>query len=109
MRPTLPGAKSGNRSITTLPLVVSMISAFSRSLISAMSENPLKTERLLAVGGDADLDHAIGVGDGPVLRVIAFLYVIHQFHAADDVADDSVLAVERRRRREHDEELRIGG
>src|ERR1700745_1086388 len=100
MRPTWPGAKSGNSSMTTLPLVVSMIRAFSRSFISAMSENPLLLSGLFAVGGDTNLDHAIGIGDRPIVGLVALLDVVHQFHAADHIADDGVLAIQRRRRRE---------
>src|SRR5690348_2933543 len=106
MRWTWPGARSGNISITTLPLVVSMTSAFSGSLISAIS---LFLFLFVTVGGDPHLDHAIRRGDGAIPGGIALLDLVDILHAAHDIADDGIIAFERRRRREHDEELRIGG
>src|SRR6476660_3639551 len=100
MRATWPGAKSGNSSMTTLPLVVSKMSAFSRSLISAMSvilffkkQNYLT---ILLVCGDAHFDHPVGVGDRTVVGLVTLLDLVNKLHAADDIADDGVLAIERR-------------
>ena len=63
---------------------------------------------LLAVAGDAHLDHAIGLADNPVGGGITLFYLVHELHAALDIADDGVVAVEARVRRVHDEELGIG-
>src|SRR5690606_24985178 len=108
MRPTWPGARSGNISITTFPLVVSRISVFSGSLISAIS-NSFPGCALVGVRGNPHLDHAVRIVDRAVGRGAALRDVVHQLHAALDLADDGVLAIEVWRRRKHDEELRIGG
>src|SRR6185312_3837088 len=105
MRATWPGARSGRSSMTTLPLVVSIRRAFSGSLISATK----RSFRFLfrRIGSDADLDHAVGAGNGAVLVGVALLDHVDELHAAFDIADDRVVALERRRRCEHDEGLGV--
>src|SRR6478735_8386709 len=88
--------------MTTLPLVVSRMIVFSGSLISAMG-----FLLLLILLADLDADHAVGIGDGAVVGVVAELDLVDILHAGDDLADDRVLAVEEVARGEHDEELRI--
>src|SRR5580704_15836544 len=59
---------------------------------------------LLGVGRDLHLEHAVGVGDGAVLRLGALLELVDHLHAGGHLANHGVLAVEERSVPEHDEE-----
>jgi hypothetical protein len=59
--------------------------------------------------GHNDIDHLVRVDDRAVKVGIAPLDLVDDIHPFDDMAHDSILAVKEIARREHDEELAVGG
>src|SRR5687768_9544946 len=102
MRATWPGATSGSISMTTRPWVISMMRAFSGSLISAIRETPFwmwAGRRLFGVGSELHLHDRIGVKH-LAARSVAFFDAVDELHAFDHLAEGGVFAVQMRRRLE---------
>src|SRR3569833_1967652 len=95
------GARSGRISMTTGPLVVSISSVFSGSLMSATVGSLL----VFDFRGD-DLVDVAGVRRCAGLRV-ALGDLVHHIHAGNDLAEDGILTVEEAGVGEGDEELRV--
>ena len=115
MRSTCLGARSGRSSMTTRPLVVSMTMVFSgsaamrRSFRTVIRDADRAGDYCFASAAICILTILSGSTDRAVVGLRTLLDLVDNVHAGRHLAEDGVLAVERWRGREHDEELRIGG
>src|SRR3954464_4696866 len=107
MRSTCFGATSGSSSMVTGPSFSSRISVFPGAGVpAALVIGKRPCWNCGSGGGDAGADQLIRVGHRAAAGSAA-LDLVDGIHTGDDAAPDRVLAIEARRRREHDEELAV--
>src|ERR1700743_510109 len=95
---TWPGATAGFISMTTGPLVVSSVSVLPSALMRLS---------LFGIRGEPDGDDLVGVLHGAVVALRSGLDLVDHIHPGDHFPEHGVVAVQRRRVVEADEELRV--